>query len=89
MYHWNTHSVQDIFIFTALRVGCSETGAMEVELPDDPFDVTRIDVSKTPTLVTVNKVRHTSNEIRIFKPTHFPRSTAPLIATKSIRLYPR
>ena len=31
---------------------------MELELPDDPFDVTRIDVSNAPTLVTLNKVRY-------------------------------
>ena len=45
-------------LISALRVGCAETGAVELELPDDPFDVTRIDVSNAPTLVTLNKVRH-------------------------------
>ena len=33
---------------------------VELDLPDDPFQVTRIDVKNSPTLVTLNKVKHYS-----------------------------
>ncbi len=39
-----------------VRVSCGETGDVELELSDDPFKVSRLDVSNLPTLVTVNKV---------------------------------
>ncbi len=41
----------------AVRVSCAESGDMELELPDDPYDCTCLDVTRVPTLVTLNKVR--------------------------------
>ena len=42
----------------SIRVTCTERGDTELEISDDPYQVTRLDVSNLPTVVTVNKIGH-------------------------------
>ena len=43
----------------------SETGEMEMDISDDPYDVKRLDVSKAPVVVTLNKVRLTQDIVTV------------------------
>jgi exosome complex component RRP42 len=40
-----------------VRVTSSETGELEFDISDDPYDIKRLDVTKAPIVVTLNKVR--------------------------------
>ena len=39
-----------------VQTSTSETGEMELDISDDPYDVKRLDVSSAPCIVTLNKV---------------------------------